>query len=108
MITEACILQAVVALKFHPACYLHVYVFGVALATCYLRLQKTGARSPWIVRHGAILGYLMLFLIFACPPLRPPAHKLLCRLGGLAPLQGLLLVGLSGKCCITACLAAVV
>ena len=89
---------AVVALKFHPACYLHIYVFGVALAALYVRLQQRAPRMPWPIRQGAVIAYVLLSLIFGIPALCPPAHKLLCRLGGLAPLQGLLLMGLSEGC----------
>lgn len=86
---------AVVVLKFHPVCYLHIYVFGMALAVLYVRLQQRDAGVPWPIRHGAVIAYALLFLIFTLPVLCPPARKLLCRLGGLAPLQGLLLLGLS-------------
>ena len=42
-----------------------------------------------------MIAYTVLGIIFMVPALCPPSHKLLCRLGGLAPLQGLLLVGLA-------------
>merc|ERR1711871_401011 len=50
---------------------------------------------PWLFRHGATLGYVGLALVFFVPGARPPASKLSCRLGLLAPLQGLILLGLS-------------
>ena len=90
---------AVITLKFHPLCYLHLYVAGMALALVYVRAASAArsapARLPWLVRHGAVVGCAGLLLVFTQPVLRPPAHKLLCRLGGLAPLHALLLVGLA-------------
>jgi hypothetical protein len=86
---------AVVVLKFHPLCYFHIYLFGVALAAYYLRLRASRGALPWVLENGAVIAYTLLALGFSIPELCPPSHKLLCRLGGLAPLQGLLLVGLS-------------
>ena len=85
----------VVVLKFHPASYFHIYVFGVALAAYYLRLRSSAVQLPWILENGAMIAYTLLAMFFSIPALCPPSHKLLCRLGGLVPLQGLLLVGLS-------------
>ena len=96
---------AVVALKYHPLCYFHLYLFGICLAIIFVRHVAGRDRAgggggggggvPLLVRNGAVVGYLGLALIFMLPALRPPCHKLLCRLGGLAPLQGLLLLGLA-------------
>jgi peptidoglycan/LPS O-acetylase OafA/YrhL len=100
----------VVFLKFHPLCYGHLYLLGVALAVLTHRKDQrataghSAARpyplSPleWVASKGAILAMPLLLMIFAIPALRPPAAKLLCRLGGLAPLQGLFLIGLSSEC----------
>jgi hypothetical protein len=58
----------------------------------------------WTVRHGAVVGYGGLGLVFVVPGVRPPARKLLCRLGGLAVLQGLAVVGLAvGTVCVCVC-----
>ncbi|CAM9132528.1 unnamed protein product [Chrysoparadoxa australica] len=82
----------VVVFKFHPMSYIHVYTFGVGLA-CLLRDYRHD--PPLLFKYGATIGYLGLTLIFSVPELRPPAAKLSCRLGVLAPLQGLLLLGLA-------------
>jgi len=95
--------MAVVVLKYHPLCYFHLYIFGMCLAILFLRhgaasrsrAAPWGRVGSWVVGNGAVLGYLGLALVFSLPALRPPSHKLLCRLGGLAPLQGLLLLGLA-------------
>ena len=86
----------VVALKFHPLCYLHIYVFGVALAVWHARQQAQDEPVWWLQRNGASVAYACLASIFSLPALCPPGHELLYRLGGLTPLQGLLLIGLSG------------
>jgi hypothetical protein len=59
------------------------------------RVSRIHPWVDWTVRHGAVVGYGGLGVVFVVPGVRPPAHKLLCRLGGLAVLQGLLLLGLA-------------
>jgi peptidoglycan/LPS O-acetylase OafA/YrhL len=105
---------AVAALKFHPLALAHLYVLGAALAhgrgragwapastqpcgggPSALPLLSPCTRPPWVVRRGASIGYAILLAIFTVPALRPPAHKLSCRLGALAVPQGLILLGLS-------------
>ena len=82
----------VVMLKFHPLCYFHIYVFGAALAVLHTRSKV----HSFLVRNGAILGFGGLYLIFFLSPwIKIPASKLSCRLGVLAPLQGLSLLGLA-------------
>eukprot|EP00121_Abeoforma_whisleri_P001056 Awhi_evm2s939 len=50
----------------------------------------------FLCRNGAVLGFAGLYLIFYLSPyLHLPASKLSCRLGALAPLQGLSLIGLA-------------
>jgi peptidoglycan/LPS O-acetylase OafA/YrhL len=82
----------VIMLKFHPLFYLHLYALGVALACVYRHYQ---GNFPTLFRSGAVIGYAGLALIFTTPSLIPPAHKLSARLGVLAPLQGLVLLGLA-------------
>jgi len=84
----------VVVLKFHPFCYFHMYVTGMILAIVYVRQKQQGS-VPWMWRRGSLIGYSLLLVVFCFPAIRPPASKLLCRLGGLAPLQCLILIGLS-------------
>jgi len=84
----------VVVLKFHPLCYFHIYVMGMILAIVYVRQKQQGS-IPWLWRQGSLVGYSLLLIVFCVPAIRPPASKLLCRLGGLAPLQCLILIGLS-------------
>ena len=50
----------VVMLKFHPICYFHIYVFGMALAVLHTRNEVHG----FLIRNGAILGFGGLYLIF--------------------------------------------
>jgi peptidoglycan/LPS O-acetylase OafA/YrhL len=99
----------VVILKFHPLCYLHVFVFGMVLARLRAHVSKAmldqifnGARRSRLATAlaglfswGASLGYLGLLLVFNLPELRPPSYKISARLTVLMLLQGLVLVGLA-------------
>ena len=102
----------VVALKFNPLAYLHVFVFGMALAklrsTVGVYGESRGAQDVppqkhrWARRalaaactYGAVLGYGGLLLVFCVRGLRPYSAKLSARLSVLMPLQGLILIGLS-------------
>lgn len=92
----------VVMLKFHPACYLHVFVAGMALARLRQHLRENpdapGAGSSFLSALRAVgtpLGYLGLAAVFLVPALRPGAAKLTARLSVLMPLQAALLFGLS-------------
>jgi len=92
----------VVALKFHPACYLHVFVLGMLLAKLRLLLDGQAKKSsrPWLytfpMEFVAPLGYLGLILVFTQEPLRPWAFKLSARLSVLLPFQAMVLLGLAG------------
>ena len=107
----------VVLLKFHPACYVHVFLFGMILA----RLRKlvaeaiekankratAGAREGdmthgWgpraverFLRFGVCIGYFFLLLVFTCEPLKPASWKLSARLSVLQAAQGMLIIGLA-------------
>lgn len=97
---------AVAFLKFHPLCYLHVFVYGMCLArTRQLALAADAARGESgsaplrrlvaaAASHGASVGLTGLLLLFSLPALRPVGFKLSARLSVLLPLQGLLLFGL--------------
>jgi len=86
----------VVLLKFHPVCYVHVFIFGMVLSVLRFQLkQRPDLLSTWPMRCGAVLGYLGLLLVFLVPAIRPLGHKLSARLSVLMPLQGLILLGLS-------------
>ena len=104
---------AVVILKFHPVCYVHVFIFGMVLA----RLRQLVAEQILTVaeevrnvphrtlvlmtmlerlfRFGASFGYIGLLLVFNMKELRPTSYKLSARLSVLMVLQGLVLVGLA-------------
>jgi len=93
---------SVVFLKFHPACYLHIFVLGMLLAKLRILLDakaKTSAR-PWVfclpMEFLAPIGYLGLFLVFSLPELEPLAFKLSARLSVLLPFQAAVLLGLAG------------
>ena len=114
---------AVVLLKFHPACYAHVFLFGMVLAQLRFLLdravhtqhgdsQVAKTAEPgvnWVgcseqrmsgillrlSRCGASLGYLGLLCVFSVAELRPTSWKISARLSVLMPLQGLVLLGLS-------------
>ena len=102
----------VVILKFHPICYVHVFIFGMVLA----RLRQLVAEKilmaaegmnvqqgtlgmagvlERLFRFGATIGYFGLLLVFNVKELRPASHKLSARLSILMLLQGLVLVGLA-------------
>lgn len=102
----------VVILKFHPICYVHVFIFGMVLA----RLRQLVAEQilmaaegmnvqhgplsmasmlERLFRFGATIGYFGLLLVFNVKDLRPASHKLSARLSVLMLLQGLVLVGLA-------------
>jgi hypothetical protein len=112
---------AVVLLKFHPACYVHVFLFGMMLARLRLLLSlqlvppssSTSEAPPttrrgglcmgqpllpatllFLFRFGAAIGYVGLMLVFTVREIRPTSYKLSARLSVLMLLQGLVLVGL--------------
>jgi len=80
----------VVMLKFHPFFYLHIYVAGMLLAFLVQR------RYFIVPRNGLSASYFGLFSVFLIGSrVGYPAAKLVCRLGGLIPLQGLILAVIS-------------
>ena len=102
----------VVILKFHPICYVHVFIFGMVLA----RLRQLVAEQLLMAAEGmnvqqktlsmagmlemlfrlvATIGYFGLLLVFNVKEMRPASHKLSARLSVLMLLQGLVLVGLA-------------
>ncbi|KAK3253314.1 hypothetical protein CYMTET_37437 [Cymbomonas tetramitiformis] len=96
----------VVVLKFHPVCYMHVFLFGMLLARLRALLLLPPEPGPQttivaalrpVCGHGAVVGYTGLLLVFFVKAIRPAAHKLSSRLSILMPLQGLLLLGLSSE-----------
>lgn len=97
---------AVVLLKFHPASYFHVFVFGMVLARLRSLLGEQllrGLKSPpqaaryleRLLRFGATIGYAGLLVVFLVEEVRPPSYKLSARLSVLMLLQGLVLIGLA-------------
>lgn len=96
---------SVVLLKFHPASYIHVFVFGMVLARLRSLLsEQLRSRSPppqaarymeRLLRFGATLGYVGLALVFTIEEIRPPSYKLSARLSVLMLLQGFVLIGLA-------------
>ena len=86
--------------KFNPLCYAHVFLFGMALAR--LRTNVRGTRVGAALFEGrfsptGVLGLLVLLVVFAVEDARPEAALLSTRLSVLLPLQGMVLVGLSGR-----------
>ena len=106
---------AVVLLKFHPACYLHVFLFGMVLARVRLLLAQTLQRRAeagagaaqararlnaigclqLLFRFGASVGVTGLLVVFLCRSVRIQSYPLSARLSVLMPLQGLIIVGLA-------------
>jgi len=87
-------------LKFNPLCYLHVFIFGMALAK--LRQSLKGTRAGLIAFEGeacitGALGYLGLLWVFLHRDIRPDGALLSARLSVLLPLQGMVLLGFSGN-----------
>jgi hypothetical protein len=84
----------VIALKFHPVCYLHIYVFGIATACLQMKVRELGIQIP-IFRYGVSVGYAGLLVIFFSSKLVAlPSEGLTLRLGALAPLHALTMVGM--------------
>jgi len=102
---------AAVTLKFHFLSFFPTFFLGCATARvlvdwfCGAPGSKEQTLPPrslpsatllrWIMRRGATIGYGGLAVIFSIKALRPPAAKLSLRLGLLAPLQALVLIGLA-------------
>jgi len=88
----------VVFLKFHPLCYVHVFILGLLLAR-FRELLEPFAKHVAVANVMQVLaplGYLGLLLVFCLPALRPPGAKLSARLSVLLPLQSAVLLGLAG------------
>eukprot|EP00930_Biecheleria_cincta_P074908 TRINITY_DN620_c1_g1_i1.p1 TRINITY_DN620_c1_g1~~TRINITY_DN620_c1_g1_i1.p1 ORF type:complete len:1811 (+),score=282.52 TRINITY_DN620_c1_g1_i1:106-5538(+) len=89
----------VVALKFHPLCFVHVFILGTLLArlrACLLRPGNTRPGLQVFVQLLAPVGYAGLAVVFMLPTVRPPFAKLSARLFFLLPLQAAILLGLAG------------
>lgn len=89
----------VVALKFHPLCFVHVFILGTLLArmrACLLALGNTRPLLQVLVQLLAPAGYAGLALVFMLPTARPPFAKISARLFCLLPLQAAILLGLAG------------
>jgi peptidoglycan/LPS O-acetylase OafA/YrhL len=82
----------VVLLKFNPIFFVTTYFYGMVSAIIFVRYREN---PPFIFRYGATLAYVALYLIFGLSGTLFPARKLSARLGALAPLHALLLIGLS-------------
>jgi len=93
--------ELVVFLKFHPICYVHVFILGMLLARLRLLLSLQTAENMreklgLLLELLAPVGYFCLFLVFFIPMASPPAAKLSARILVLLPLQGAILLGLAG------------
>jgi peptidoglycan/LPS O-acetylase OafA/YrhL len=86
----------VVFLKFHPLCYLHVFVFGMTLSRIRQLVSTENTAASVLLDIATSMGYIGLFLVFSIKAIQPPSWKLSTRLSILLPLQGLILYGLSG------------
>jgi hypothetical protein len=92
----------VIGLKFHPLCYVHTYVFGMATACWYVKVEEEeGMKQPqlcWrttICTYGVSIGYgCLLGLFFSFNWINVPSAGLTLRLGLLAPLQSLTMIGM--------------
>jgi hypothetical protein len=85
----------VIVLKFHPLCYLHIYVFGIATACLQTKVRELGL-TPAIFKYGVSVGYTGLLVIFFVSKLVAlPSEGLTLRLGALAPLHALTMVGMA-------------
>ena len=111
----------VIMLKFHPFCYLHIYVFGIATACLHVKMEgsttsysgtsrlgdaETRTRSLAVnqsgfgcnplgtlcLNYGVSLGYVGLLTIFVASKWVPVGLSL--RLGFLAPLHGITMIGM--------------
>jgi len=86
----------VAILKFHPVSYFHIYVFGMVMAFLLRDFNSHSAIVQFVFQKGAVVGLVGLYgVFFASAWVTFPAYKLTCRLGALAPLQGLYLIGLA-------------
>jgi hypothetical protein len=91
----------VITLKFNPACYLHVFVYGMVLARLRGLVETevaTGASTPSVAarvlarcfRFCTLFGYASLLCIFTIRDLQPASYKLSARLSLLMPFQGMI------------------
>lgn len=89
----------VLFLKFHPLCYIHVFVFGMFLARLLLLINRERDTIPRGLQlacdYGAILGYSVIISLFAIFTPEDVHGKISWRLSVLMPFQGLILLGLS-------------
>jgi len=92
----------VVMLKFHPICYVHVFLLGMLLAQFRVLMAELLAdvEDLWVVGISmdllAPVGYLGLLLVFNWPMVSPPFAKLSARIFALLPLQACVVLGLAG------------
>ncbi|CAK9049946.1 Acyltransferase MdmB [Durusdinium trenchii] len=88
----------VVMLKFHPMCYVHVFLLGMLLARFRILLHDIAGfkELPVIMDFLAPVGYLGLLLVFNVPMAAPPYAKLSARIFALLPLQAAVVLGLAG------------
>eukprot|EP00930_Biecheleria_cincta_P038729 TRINITY_DN2660_c0_g1_i5.p1 TRINITY_DN2660_c0_g1~~TRINITY_DN2660_c0_g1_i5.p1 ORF type:complete len:1880 (-),score=330.91 TRINITY_DN2660_c0_g1_i5:467-5422(-) len=106
--TDTALDIGVVMLKFHPVCYIHVFVLGMLLAKLRRHLDAKAInagpadswRNPWrvAIQFVAPLGYLMLLLVFAVEAFQPKlwGYKISSRISVLLPFQAMVLFGLAG------------
>eukprot|EP00122_Pirum_gemmata_P008827 Pgem_evm1s8146 len=82
-----------IMIKFNPLFYFQIYVFGMICAFLFVDQRE----NPFIIlKWGAVIGYTSLFLLFGLSAFYYfPGAKLVWRVGGLAPFQGLILIGLA-------------
>ncbi|KAK3259199.1 hypothetical protein CYMTET_31793 [Cymbomonas tetramitiformis] len=89
----------VLILKFHPLCYIHVFVFGMFLARLLLLINTVRDTIPRALQlmcdYGAVLGYSVILSLFAIFTPGDVYGKISWRLSVLMPFQGLILLGLS-------------
>ncbi|CAE7191314.1 mdmB [Symbiodinium necroappetens] len=91
----------VIVIKFHPICYLHVFLLGMLLARLRLLLSEEMASEmrralALLLDLLAPVGYFGLLLVFNVPAASPPYAKLSARILVLLPLQAAILLGLAG------------
>ncbi|CAJ1440497.1 unnamed protein product, partial [Effrenium voratum] len=90
-----------VMLKYHPACYLHVFVLGMLLARLRQHLARgaggMGLRSPWAaLQLAAPAGYLGLMAVFCIQELQAPGSYELLAPSCVLPFQAMVVLGLAG------------
>ena len=94
--TENGVDVALVALKYHPIAYLHVFICGCCLPKIRLWLSEIpNTLFQRLLPLLSLFGYLSLLLLFFTSADDIPGYKINLRLGLISVFQSIILIGLT-------------